>query len=410
MNKRVIWNGLIASILLFNSIVSAKTDLEIAILVSSGEQRTIMSSFINKFGEQNTDINLKLTMLPDAEYKVALKKWLDEGKGPAVINWQAGERLFQYVRNNQVTPINGVWDEHNLRSTFTQSSLKAVSHQDYVYGLPISYYQWGFYYRKSIFNKLNITTPETWGEFLEVCSILKQNGIMPITIGNKYKWPSAAWFDYLNLRINGLEFHSALLRGDESFKDPRVRRVFEHWQHLVENDYFVSYNPSLKWDEAMPFLYHKLSGMTLIGNFFAGRMPLSLKDDFGFFKFPIIDKRVELYEEAPLDIFIVPHYQSVNDAVERFLVFISKTEFQKKLNYELDMISPNINVPPSEDYFSQVGQQVLAKAQGVSQYFDRDTNAQMSDQAVKIFAQFIVDKDIDNAIEQLERVRQTFSK
>ena len=73
MNKRVIWNGLIASILLFNSIVSAKTDLEIAILVSSGEQRTIMSSFINKFGEQNTDINLKLTMLPDAEYKVALK-------------------------------------------------------------------------------------------------------------------------------------------------------------------------------------------------------------------------------------------------------------------------------------------------------------------------------------------------
>ena len=34
-------------------------------------------------------------------------------------------------------------------------------------------------------------------------------------------WVASAWFDYLDLRINGGDFHRALLAGEESLRQPR---------------------------------------------------------------------------------------------------------------------------------------------------------------------------------------------
>ena len=43
--------------------------------------------------------------------------------------------------------------------------------------------------------------------------MLKKNGITPITIGTKFLWTAGGWFDYLNLRINGYQFHMDLTAG-----------------------------------------------------------------------------------------------------------------------------------------------------------------------------------------------------
>ena len=56
----------------------------------------------------------------------------------------------------------------------------------------------------------------------------------------------------------------------------------------------------------MTFIYHKIVGMTLIGNVFAGALPAALKDDFRFFRSLIIDPSMAVYEKAPLDFFMVP--------------------------------------------------------------------------------------------------------
>jgi multiple sugar transport system substrate-binding protein len=392
---------------LFTTVQASGNDtLNISVLVTNGDQRSTMSSLLSAFQKQNPNITTELTMLPDKEYKAALKTWLDSGKGPDIINWQAGERLYQYVRQNKVKSIDSVWKKHHLADKFTRGSISAVSWKSEVYGIPISYYQWGLYYRKSLFKQFDLTPPTNWSEFIHVCKTLKQNNITPITIGTKYKWPSAAWFDYLNLRINGLEFHSQLLRGEISFQDPKVITVFQYWQQLLVPNYFVEQGENWKWDEAMPFLYHRLAGMTLVGNFFAGHMPELLKDDFGFFRFPIINEEIPTFEEAPLDAFIVPHYTQITPSVERFLLFLSENKFQEPLNNQLGMISPNVNVAGSNDYFSLIGKKTLSEAAGLSQFFDRDTNDGMSAEAINIFTNFIADHNIDKAIDGLERARK----
>src|SRR5262245_62586825 len=45
----------------------------------------------------------------------------------------------------------------------------------------------------------------------DLCDTLSAAGITPITIGTKDVWPAAAWFDYIDMRLNGPEFHISLM-------------------------------------------------------------------------------------------------------------------------------------------------------------------------------------------------------
>lgn len=382
--------------------------ITVGVLSTSGVQRSMYSSVAKEFEEANPGIQVEMLFRSDAEYKAQLVEWFKTGTGPDILNWQGGERLYQHVRQGRVADLSSFWEQHGLRQQFSQASIGAVSLNGNIYAVPISYYQWGFYYRKSLFNSLNLSPPANWEDFLEVSKTLKANNITPITIGAQYKWPSAAWFDYLNLRINGLEYHQSLLKGEIPFTDKGVRDVFEHWRTLLERGYFVERYNGWNWQQAMPFLYHKLAGMTLIGNFFAGTLPEVIKSDFGFFPFPQINRSVATYEEAPLDLFMIPSYARQNAAALKFLLFLAGKDFQQAFNQKVGMIPPNVQSELSDDYFIQQGTKILNDAAGVSQFFDRDTSAEMAGAATEIFTTFMDNKDVDEALNALESVRQQF--
>jgi multiple sugar transport system substrate-binding protein len=156
----------------------------------------------------------------------------------------------------------------------------------------------------------------------------------------------------------------------------------------------------------MPFMYHKLAGMTLIGIFFAGTLPPVLKGDFRFFRFPIVDPNLNVYVKAPLDLFMVPSYAKENPAIETFLLFLASKGFQQKFNETLGMISTNLTSDESNDYFIQVGTETLNASAGVSQFFDRDANAGMSGAAMEILTEFLDNKNVNVTLNKLEAARK----
>lgn len=378
----------------------------VGVLSTSGAQRSVYSSIAREFEEKHPGVEVEILFRSDAEYKEQIIQWFESGSGPDVLNWQGGERLYEHVRQGRVASLSAFWQQHGLHQKFSVAAKGAVSLNDEIYAVPISYYQWGFYYRQSLFDQLGLVPPTDWPSFLAVCEALKAQGITPITIGAQYKWPTAAWFDYLNLRINGLDYHQSLLKGELPFTDKGVRQVFEHWKELLDNGYFVDRYNGWNWQQAMPFMYHKLAGMTLIGNFFAGTLPEFLKEDFRFFPFPRIKQNVAMYEEAPLDLFMIPSYASDNSAARTFLLYLASKEFQQEFNQKVGMIPPNTNSALSDDYFIQQGTQILNRAEGVSQFFDRDTNGKMAAAATEIFTTFMDDKDVQSALNALESARQ----
>lgn len=396
----------VTQLLMLTSFQLHSETIKVGVLIATGEQRILYESIAKEFEANYPGSKIELIAKNDADYKKSLNQWFKDKNGPDILSWQGGERLYQYVRKGEIENLNDLWANNNLADEFSEGSIGAVSLENNYYAIPMSYYQWGIYYRKSIFAKLNLSEPTTWQEFLDICESLKKENINPITIGTKYKWPSAAWFDYLNLRLNGLEYHKNLLKGKIPFTDQGVVNVFEKWQELLINDYFVPKHYHWNWQEAMPFLYHKYAGMTLIGNFFAGQLPDILKEDFGFFRFPLMAENIAIYEEAPLDLFMLPKYSNNKTLAKKFLLHVSDKDRLAKFNQTLGMISPNIKSQKNNDYFINAGTKTLNTAKGLSQFFDRDTNQEMANAATKIFSDFLINTNIEKTIAELESARQ----
>jgi hypothetical protein len=93
--------------------------------------------------------------------------------------------------------------------------------------VPTDYYWWGMFYRKSNFAR--------WDEFVTLCQALKAKGVAPIGMGagGDTAWVASAWFDYLDIRLNGARYHRDLLAGKHSFTDPQVRDIFARWGTIL---------------------------------------------------------------------------------------------------------------------------------------------------------------------------------
>ncbi|WP_375748593.1 ABC transporter substrate-binding protein [Vibrio sp. HN007] len=385
----------------------AKQDLKVSLLSFNGAQRAAYHNLFEQFSTQNPDINLIVQNYEAEKYKSEINQWLESESHSDVMYWFSGERLRAFVKKGLVSNLDNEWLAYQWDTQFTQGARSSVTYNNNKYGLPVHYYPWAIYYKKSLFEKLNISPPTDWPSFIAASEKLKENGIAPIVIGSKNYWTLAAWFDYLNLRINGLEFHERLVTGDVSYKSQRIAKVFEYWKSLIDRGYFLDGHQGLTWREALPFLYRNKGGMMLMGNFWTSQIPESLYDDVEMIRFPVIDTSVQVYEEAPTNVWIVP--QNANNKADgvKLLQFMAQSRVQQELNSAIGMIAPNPNQQQVDDHFIKQSYKILANASGVSQFYDRDNPQPIASEGIKQFARFVADpSSLPLVLEELEKLRE----
>ena len=92
------------------------------------------------------------------------------------------------------------------------------------YFVPNYNYPWAVFYRKSLFAAKGYQVPTTFDEFKTLCAQMKKDGLIPIAFGDKDGWPAMGTFDYLNMRLNGYQFHVDLMAHKESWDQQKVER------------------------------------------------------------------------------------------------------------------------------------------------------------------------------------------
>jgi multiple sugar transport system substrate-binding protein len=382
-----------------------ETTLEVGILLANHGQGKGYRELFNRFEAQQPEIQVRLRAYTDQEYKQKLLHWVETRQGPDVFYWQAGERLFELARGNSIRSLNPLWQDAGWETRFSPAIQALMTENGQVYALPFAFYQWGFYYSKPVFERLGLEAPATWNEFTQVAESLKQHGLDAITIGTKFDWPAAAWFDYLNLRINGLAFYQSLLAGKVSYTDPKVRRVLDTWKTLIDAGYFVAAHSTLTWLQAMPELYRKQAGMTLIGNFVESKIPQQKQTEIGFFPFPEIDSSIPRYELMPMEVFVLADWSTKAEQAYTLLKFLAEPETQRTLATGLGYIPATSEGRGEVSRLSQEGVKLLKASQGLMQYFDRDTKQAFSRKAVPVLSRFLREPDVDATLQALEALR-----
>lgn len=378
--------------------------LNIALMVSSGMQRSTYDRILKRFADRHPDIKIAKIVRPAEEYKEHLPEWLGKDAGPADVYFSfAGAKLDSFVKQGLISSL----DATPWQSQMMPGLVNAVTIDGRVYGLPLSVYQWGFYYQKSTFKDLGIKPPATWSEFLSVCDTLKAHNITPIALGSRVRWVLAGWFDYLNLRLNGIAFHRELMRGLASYTDPRVAEVFGHWRQLIDRGYFSLNHAQEEWQYALPSVYRRKAGMTLLGNFAVTAVPTAILPELGFFRFPTVVPNMPVFEDVPLDVVVIAANSRHQREARLFVDYMADPEVQAEINEVTAMIPANKLSRDARNPLVVAGAKLVAEAKDFAHYFDRDTSAAMSAPAMDQFAAFMNDPTkLPTVMMELERVRQ----
>jgi multiple sugar transport system substrate-binding protein len=127
--------------------------------------------------------------------------------------------------------------------------------------VPWATYAWTVYYRKDVWADKGYAIPTTLDEMKTLAAKMKADGLVPIGLGDKDGWPAMGHFDIINLRENGYQFHVDLMAGKVKWTDPAVKKVFTVWKDLLP--FYESGSAGRVWQDAAKNLVAKKTGMML---------------------------------------------------------------------------------------------------------------------------------------------------
>ena len=411
LRKIIIFMGgkmkkLIIILTLFISSVASAGTLIVNSNQSGAESSAALKQYIADFEAANPDVKVVLNEFESESYKVAIRNFLTS-ETPDVALWFAGNRMKFFVDQDLFRDVSDVWEEYGLYDSMASSRL-SVTVDDKQYGVPWGYYQWGMYYRTDIFDKVGLSVPTNFEELVAACSTLRENNITPVAIGTRYLWTAAGWFDYLNMRINGYEFHMDLTAGKVSYEDSRLDMVFDKWAELINADCYLEDHASFGWEDGLTPMINGEAAMYLLGNFITGNLNTAgVLDHIDYFQFPKIVDGVPMSEDAPTDTIHIPAGAKNIEDAKKFLGFLSNPEAATKWANARSFLSPNSNAEPPSDRFQLKGVNVLNNAYGIAQFFDRDANPDMAKTAMEGFQEFMVKPDREAKIRaRVEKERE----
>ncbi|WP_432940104.1 ABC transporter substrate-binding protein [Kribbella sp. CA-253562] len=366
---------------------SATGEIALQSNLSAEQAKAAMEKLVEAYNKTGGG-TVKLNTVASEIFRTQLPTYLTSANPPDVYTWYAGSVANSYAEKDLLLDVTSVWDSmSNYPKSMQTLSTSAAGQKIFV---PTSYYWWGMFYRKSNFAKWGVTPPKTWAEFVEVCKKIQSQGIPPIGIGlGDTPWVASAWFDYLNIRINGAPFHRDLLAGKGDFTDPKVKAVFTKWREVLP--YFDPKGKSFPFQEATSALLGGKTGMFLIGTFFADSAPKDALDDIDFFQFPIIDPSVPVAEEAPTDGYFASKKAKDPEAVKKFLTYLATPEAQELYvqNSSGTAIPANPDGKAADTPLVAKGKAMVNSAAELTQFFNRDSSDALQPTADAALTKFL---------------------
>jgi multiple sugar transport system substrate-binding protein len=297
-----------------------------------------------------------------------------QGGPDDVFGWFAGNRMQFFAEQGLIGDISDVWSE--IGGGFSDAMKQQSTGKDgKQYFVPIYYYPWAVFYRKSVWEEKGYQPPTTLDEFTALAAKMKADKLNPIAFGDSDGWPAMGTFDYLNLRINGYDFHAELMAGEKAWNSAEVKSVFDTWKGLLP-----LHQPDAlgrTWQEAAQSLLKKESGMYLLGMFVGQQFPEGAdRDDLDFFAFPEIDPAVGTDAiEAPIDgVMMAPRPRNESGARD-LLKFIGSAKAEDAyLGVDPNNIGANDDANTSGyNALQKKGEELVSNAKSISQFLDRDT-------------------------------------
>jgi multiple sugar transport system substrate-binding protein len=326
-----------------------------------------------------------------------------------VFTWFAGYRMQYFAAQGFAQDLSGVWSD--IGGNFSDALKKASTGEDgKQYFMPFYYYPWAVFYRKSVFESKGYQIPTTWDQYKALAAKMKTDGLAPIALGNKDGWPAMGTFDYLNMRVNGYDFHVNLMAGKESWQDPKVKQVFTLWAEILP--YCQTGANGRTWQEAAQTLGEKKAGMYVLGMFVGQQFTGDTYADLDFFPFPTIsEEHGQDSVEAPIDGFMVSAKAKNAEGAKKLVSHLGSAQAQNLyLKSDPNNVATNSQADTSGyNALQKKAVELISGAKQISQFLDRDTRPDFASTVmIPALQQFIkTPDDVDGLTKSIEQQKKT---
>ncbi|MDC9607067.1 ABC transporter substrate-binding protein [Xenorhabdus griffiniae] len=338
--------------------------------------------------QPNRPVNL--TFIDHEELRDSLENYLTQTNPPDVLTWFAGNRMKSFIERKLMLNTESIKGIETFYESLQPRFQKMFDKGDAQYFIPTSYFWWAIYYRPSVFRQAGINMPiNSWHELTVAAEKLRSIGIVPFSLGSRYRCPAVAWFDYLNMRLNGPEFHQQLMDLKIPYTDARIKTVLSFFRKLQRNDWFLGKANSYDEEEAVAAVLNGKAGMTLIGSYVQDEyLPPDCIEELDFFRFPIINENVAIGEDTPIDgFFAAGHSINLQDSGD-FLLHLGSINVQTLATKSITALPTrsDINIGNRSDLAK--GKEIIDRADNLFQFYDLDTPWEVADVGMALINNF----------------------
>ena len=292
-----------------------------------------------------------------------------------------------FVKRDLFDDISDLFARENYKSVLGTTTA-AVTVDGKQYGLPLGGLLWELFDRKDVFAEKGWTPPKTMDDLLGLGEKAKSADMVPVSIGTKELWPAAGWFDHMNLRINGLDKHMALMDGAMAYTDPALTPVFDKWEAMIKAA-FTPNQTSLGWEQAAAGARPEEGGDDGSGRLHQYGFPPDQQDQIAYAPFPEIASGVARYEDFSLNSIHIPKNAKNKESARDFLAYFYRPDNLSAFLEAESAVPPRSDCPPSKDPLINTAVASLKTVVGSAQYYDRDTDPDMAQEGLKGFQEFM---------------------
>jgi len=229
-------------------------------------------------------------------------------------------------------------------------------------------------------------------------------------LGNKDGWPAMGTFDYINMRLNGYQFHIDLMAGKESWEDAKVKQVFNLWREILPLTQPGANGRT--WQEAAQSLAQKQTGMYVLGMFVGQQFQGADAEDLDYFPFPqIAEANGQDSVEAPIDGFMISKKAKNVEGAKKLLTYLASAEAQNAyLKSDPNNVATNSKADTSGyNALQKKAAELIGSAKHISQFLDRDTRPDFASPVMIPSLQTFLNKpeDVDGLCKQIEAQKKS---
>ncbi|ANY66304.1 hypothetical protein BBD42_07350 [Paenibacillus sp. BIHB 4019] len=161
---------------------------------------------LDEFRAAHPDIELVEEFAPGDELKTKLKVDMASGNTPDVFMYWAGESFMRPLIDGDVALNMADYFAASpsiKKEQWSQGAWDSTSVDGKAYLVPLEASKAFFLYNKEIFDKYQLQPPTTYEEFKQVSKVLRENGIIPLSMGSKGSNPGHWFFSAIATQFAG---------------------------------------------------------------------------------------------------------------------------------------------------------------------------------------------------------------